>query len=981
MNRASLWPMVLSVMAILPLGVVSAQVTSDGIAAKSAPLPVEPIVEPTHGTTLRRFRTYPLIDRANRAVSDGSLEKARLYVERALEIEKRDPLVWIAAGGVDLFLQAHERAESRFSRALALAPRSGTAHLYRGIARLRGGFLREGLLDIARAFETETLGVSEEALARRTIERLGYDRQFLLKQVVEDGNAKLREALRDAKPRDAYRALADRDDLPIDLYLMRAELASELGRHDAVLADADRLREAKPDSSVLRRLYRLESDAHAALGEVGLAVALHRTRLERVGLGADELDVALEHARQADDTESLTVFREAKLAFASETERTALLAHLAETARQTGDYPLAKRRFRELALDMTLSDTDRAAAWRSVGQLEERTDDPVAAWIAFDKAVSLNGLSKDIERRDALASEPAVARYRREQAGLTRRVAAARLAAVRASEREALLALRQRFWEGFEQDKCSTTLAAVLREADPKVFEGELVLGAAECFRRTDREPRAIQLFRRALSPPSSLTSEDRLYSWTSLAHLYQSRRDGDPLDAYAAWSVVDALRPSDLSRMYAASAAWRAGKGDRARELVDRVEPDALPDKRSRLELHDTVVTIHEERDPQRALRAATDALALSDTAARHRQIAELSRRLGDTERALRHLERAISLRPGDVDTLLALGYAAQAHGDTDQALAAFERLAERHPDDAEVALQYGYLLKTAGRDREAASAFRRHIDAQMAAVNRVELQSLRSEILALERRTYVFGEATSERRGAGAAAAGIGDAGESLLLETGLDLLRSTPRRGFGLTTFARLSGLSSSDVASVDDVPLNGAEIVSFGLGLRLQPDQLPGMFLQAERRFGANEETDDETLVAIGYEWSRGFERIASATRWPRLRLYADASHSIGDRDSRAAFAEALAGRAYAFGPRTTVMPHFVSSASRWDVGAGFDHAVDAGVGIGVDVALGGDRYRTASGAFGLTLQYRTTLDRGVDIESNDDEFVVRGTFRY
>ncbi len=942
---------------------------------------VSPTTESQRSSSLQDFRTYPLLDQANRALAADDPEQARRFLNRAIQINDTDPALWIALGNVELQAGSPSTAITYFDNALTLDDTSARGYLYRGLGRLASGDKEAGLLDIGQSLQSNSLSMKDETLAKLTVSKLGYAPDFLLKRISPDQFAALREEVQTAPAGRGYKLLSDISDLPADLRLMRATLALRIGKENAALADIENLLAEESSAEQHVAAQRLAIDVRGSLGDEVGVVDAYRALLAQDALSSTELYQAAASARRIDDVDAAGLFLNARLRFETGAVRRTILMALVELDVAGGKPEQAESRLRELAYDRTAPNTERAQAWRSMGQLSDRMGDELKAWIAYKRAFALSGVESDATLIKSKETSGPVVEYQANQ--IIAETSSSSVELPTDSEvkrpvagRRSTVVVSERMRARLEAENCQGVLVD-LKNSSNLENEPSLLFNIADCMQRVDYNIAADRIFRRALDHAAALSAEQRLYAWSSIAFLSEARSDYS--DAHAAWIEVADIDDDVSARLNAARTGRLAGQWETARVQLQRIDPDALEDDADRIAYFDELSLLLEPSQPTAAIAAIERSLAIPDSAYRHRRAAAIAMRIPDHKLAIKHLNNAVMLDPNDIDTRLQLGYKYIELGNIREATDTFETLAQLRPDDTDILLQYAHLQKQQNEYDKAAEAYRNYIDVRTSqtepsvreALSR-ELLDVRSEIRSLERNTYVYGVVASEdASGSSAGSAVRTSASDSPAeLEAGWNPRGFERRSGTRLTAFTRLSGTMNDRWGEIDD---DSAQVA---LGLRWQPMPAIGLYLQGQRRIGLDEAAPDSWVLTSAYSWSSAYAATPADKSWNLTTLYSDVSLTFGDIDARSGFAEAQQGRVFSIMRSSTVTPHFVVTGRGYDDEFGFKAYIDGGVGVSARTSFGADTYRSSDGYVDLALQYRRSLVN--DYSDENEKFSVRMT---
>jgi tetratricopeptide (TPR) repeat protein len=132
---------------------------------------------------LRRFRTYPHLDRANHLIDAGRLAEARAELEESLRIDPGDPAARRAYVVLLHRLGDHEAVVAQAGLCLRDDPRTAIAWLYRGLARQALGEPAAAYEDLRTASTLPDLSPSERHVALASLAdlalRLGHPAEAL----------------------------------------------------------------------------------------------------------------------------------------------------------------------------------------------------------------------------------------------------------------------------------------------------------------------------------------------------------------------------------------------------------------------------------------------------------------------------------------------------------------------------------------------------------------------------------------------------------------------------------------------------------------------------------------------------------------------------------------------------------------------------------------------------------------------------------
>ena len=480
---------------------------------------------------LRRFLSYPFLDKAYRLLKAGETEQARLHVRRALELDPDNVAIEYQSLALLSELDDHDAVVELAAKLLRQRPADGMALLYRGRANARQGKVAEALADLSSAVAGDHLDAAHAAEARGTMVdvAIGAGRYDLAIGILREKGTgdgyrdplRLGMALaalgRSAEALPAFaEALANARDAASVAEAARASAFAALATDDVATAQlaVDRGLEAAPGD---RALIGIDASLKERAGQVGPAAdqyarslpeqpsAAELARLGRLRLAAGRFDAACEAAELglaaapdlAAQNQLRLVLARGKLGLQRQEEAAAEIAKLVQP-----DPSLV------LEWAAALESSDRAAEALAVLQtLPEDTDLRQRRATLYERLGQIDLAIRQIEplSTDGAPEQRAATAYRLGMLQLKAgRKDAARDAFKRAAEldpgrQDYLMALAEMLIETEDYADAHATLSSVLaikpdpalrlRLAEVEIRMGDESVAAASLERLADLQP------------------------------------------------------------------------------------------------------------------------------------------------------------------------------------------------------------------------------------------------------------------------------------------------------------------------------------------------------------------------------------------------------------------------------------------------------------------------------------------------------------
>jgi tetratricopeptide (TPR) repeat protein len=528
-----------------------------------------------------------------------------------------------------------------------------------------------------------------------------------------------------------------------------------------------------------------------------------------------------------------------------------------------------------------------------------------------------------------------------------------------------------------QRQDCARAYSVFLAAAKKSGGAAEDMLAAAECAIQLGRKPEAISEVRAAIARQTELSRDDRIEAITSLADLLEATPERE--EAAKTWDQALQLADTPENRLGSARA-WRAdGNIVRADAMLATVDPKQL----TASEQADYWSEKSEQlakTDPNAALAAIDQAIALEDADYRRVARAEILGRLGRKQEAIGDLEQARKQNPKDADTALALAYAYNEAGRHGDAANAFEAVARLAAPSGEFLEDWAYALADAGRTDEADKKFRELIDTEEAksaagtapAENtEAKLLDIRGKVKEIEQDFQV--------------SANFNYRSDSI----SVPLLEPQIENGLG----AEGSWRSPLGLLTPRDISLFGSLFATFDHGLSIDGDSTQGaagvrwialrepeLSFSFERYVKIGSGAQDGWAVSANFLVEKGTDWNPTLSRWTYLMADASVDYLWEEPHAFSAVGEFRAGEAFSLGNHTMLVPHLLLAGQDIDNTGEQGSLLEAGAGFALRHWLSNDRYRGLGDVVELSVQYRLPLARD-RLGQNGGAFVVQASLEH
>ncbi|HWY17065.1 MAG TPA: hypothetical protein VNX86_18190 [Rhizomicrobium sp.] len=527
------------------------------------------------------------------------------------------------------------------------------------------------------------------------------------------------------------------------------------------------------------------------------------------------------------------------------------------------------------------------------------------------------------------------------------------------TSRESLEDLRDEGYALKQRQDCARAYSVFLAAAKKSGGAAEDMLAAAECAIQLGRNPEAISELRAAVARQTELSRADRIEAITSLADLLE----GTPEREEAAKTWDQALQLADTPENRLGSArAWRAaGNIARADAMLATVDPkqftpslqaDYWSEKSEQLG----------KTDPNAALAAIDQAIALEDADYRRVARAEILGKLGRKQEAIADLEQARQQNPKDADTAEALAYAYNEAGRHADAATAFQAAAWLGAPTGEFLEDWAYALADAGRTDEADKKFREFIDTEEARSAAGIVPAENTEANLLDTR-----EKVKEIEQDFQLSANVNYRSDSV----SIPLLEPQIENGLG----AEASWRSPLGLLTPRDISLFGSLFATFDHGLDIDGDSTQGaagvrwialrepeLSFSFERYVKIGSSAQEGWAASANFSAEKGTDWKPTLSRWTYLMADASVDYLWEEPHAFSAIGEFRAGEAFSLGNHTILVPHAVLAGQNIDNTGEQGSLLEAGVGVAVRHWLSNDRYQGLGDVLELSVQYRLPLAR-------------------
>lgn len=517
----------------------------------------------------------------------------------------------------------------------------------------------------------------------------------------------------------------------------------------------------------------------------------------------------------------------------------------------------------------------------------------------------------------------------------------------------------------------------------------QTLLYLGRSYQSLGRSGLSVLYMEKALAEREDLERVQVRDAYRDLGYLYAGQ--GAYERAAGAWTEAQQIEYDPAIAVSLGRVLRVLGQFDRAGEMLLAIEPDQLSValQADRLEVLSEIR--QEERQFEQAAELLFQAQSLKETAGRHYRLGLLYRRLGRTQEARLHLQKAVAAEPQNYRYMEALGYTEREAGNFEEAAALLETVVENEPDFLEVFKDLGYIHMRRADNRKAVQRFRQAIDNTELDPPRSreeeesrdhELFRLRTEISKLTNPIDVTTYLSFRTGQLPEGPTPVGLTGGALPSQGGVEVAFQPPVLGF---RDERVFQIFSRVLWNVAPRSLDfDRESYQGGLGLRYKPLRTQNLFVSAEKLFRIGEQADDNWLLRGLHSWNRGFERQSQKRAWPYTSFYSDVGYFLNRPGTWVYYGEMRQGVTLNANQKILVTPHLVLDGRVMDPHQINSSYLEGGGGVSLRFLLGEGRYRHSRASFELLTQYKGGRYFRQPAETPDSTFrgwVITGVFHF
>jgi tetratricopeptide (TPR) repeat protein len=542
-----------------------------------------------------------------------------------------------------------------------------------------------------------------------------------------------------------------------------------------------------------------------------------------------------------------------------------------------------------------------------------------------------------------------------------------------AGDEEAAFYLKTAIASGRDERDIRQTLGLVLYRQgkwDQALDEFLVVLDAertpqsliyvARCLQELNRPGLAIHYLDEAVAELERFSREEQITLLNELGFLYAE--ESEYRAARRSWSRSLELR-------YDASLALRVGRMNRllgdveeARAVLERVEPDVLPDSEEAERLDELAAVYEAEGEQETALESAELANAVCAAPRRYYRLGLLYQTEGHQEEALAAFRGAVAADPDEPRYAEAYGFALSAGGRTEEAIVQLESVVERDPDYLQVYEQLGYLNMKRADNKTAESWFERAIDNETfyPVHSEEDQKQLERDVFRFRREVtkitnyFDVDLYTSLRSDSGAPSPGV--IGSAVLPSQGGASFSYQPH-GWGFRNerifqaFLRVLWNHEPESIRWDTDSFQG------GLGVRYKPLASQNLYGSFEKLFKIGDDALSNWLLRGLYSWDYGYELRPGETSWNYTLAYGEVGYLLQEPKTLAFYGEGREGWTFNVSESLLLTPHGVLAARHQDPANAISNYVEGGLGVSLKVLFNESRYKAHHSSFEVLLQYR------------------------
>ncbi len=923
--------------------------------------------EPT--SLFKQFRSYPLVDRAQRLMDRGAFDQAREFLDRAIEQDPNNPRIWRVSALLELRRDNPKVAEEHATRALELDDTNAIARLYRGMARGQLENPEGAKSDLTAALGSKQLTRAEKTMAEKSLESLGFDpageemmvaeaegEQAEASEEAPDGEtgteenlvARVDELEKSGDYEGAYNALKDAADLDNALVLKRAQNAFRVGKLQDAAKDLSDLTDEDIEGDLRTEAARLLAQVEGQRDNHKKAMAALDIVEASGSLSDEEKSAYVDHAIEAGDEDQAKRHLTDLFESASGAQKGAYAFQLAELHEKAGEPALAQSTLQNLADDEAAETADRIRAWDAIAGFAAEQNDTETVVLAYTKAFELSGDTSYRQKLATVQEEEAAPESEETQTEMTA---------------EAEVEETPDLPTGPTEEE----IASAREAADAAQKEMAERLDAAEALAIDGRTKRAITAFEDLAKDDSPLDASQRERLYRSLAQLYEQQEDYP--NASANWKRLYGVDRKVETAIEIARTARLAGEYAEARTFLNLIVEDRLsPNLRA---VYFDEVSMSFERDSvAAALDPARKAVFAKDAAFRRARVAELLGKLDRHDEAVLELQQALILEPDNASIQSMLGYAYIAADQPAKARAAFERAVNLDPSNSAAQAELARLSDDAVAPE--AEPVEEPVVAEVDPVEEpaplvtepdvapvkppmklkvekaVSEEPTKAEPAQVAERT-VEDERTEERppakhkkdrfffdsefvyrEGENPSEATLPEAGPSqsfIFAKGGIFLPTPSNWPGMRIAVTGRIFGAFEEDTIDYD------GDTTQAGVGIRFIPFAKHDLVLDVERLIEVGDRSRDAWFVTASYNWEHGGVFRDDDLNWNFTAFEGEVAYIPNEPEVATAYAELLQGRMFAFADSFAIYPHGVFAVQFSDDENNSDTTVELGPGIG------------------------------------------------
>ncbi len=498
--------------------------------------------------------------------------------------------------------------------------------------------------------------------------------------------------------------------------------------------------------------------------------------------------------------------------------------------------------------------------------------------------------------------------------------------------------------------------------AQKRTAPGLFYLG--QCFIRLGQPGLAIDAMAEALEQADQLDGPQLKSLYDNLGYLYAEQFQDEA--AIEMWAKSLALSKDSVIQLKLAKIEIRQDKAGAGRQQLDSIESVGLTAE-LQAELLDLRADLaSNEASIAERIEALQEANRLAPSPERHYKLGVSYRQIGQPERAVAELERAVEQDPQNTRYREALGYAYRQADQRSAATAELEAVAQADPDYLSVPEDLGYLHMQQSHNRQAVDWFKQAIDNQpLVPVHTEEDEEaienktyrMRQEVAKLTDHYDVTAYMSYRTNSVGQPSAAVPLLGGGVPSQGGLELSVRPPGIGFRderiFEVFGRILWNLFPDSLRFNDESYQG------GLGVRYKPFKSQGLFFSGEKLFRIGDSSTDNWLLRALYSWQRGAELRPREFRKNYTLFYADAAHLARHPRSWSFYGEARQGVNFRATENLNITPHLVLDGRYLDRPEANSNYLEPGVGLSFRYKFNQDQYTAPSASFELLIQYKAT----------------------